>query len=254
MDVLLQIQDFLVKQHLNASPQLVTKVALAFVGVRAVRGPRGNLATAAVRSFFLSAFAASLCLQVMLNGHRGPGVLFTASSLWENAFFIHMAVYLVAEYAPGAFARLQPLAPLLEAVVAIHTGACATAAMDANDNAGAPYALIAGFLVWHASSWMQGDTVTTEALARSALILLPYYAGDWLRPAGLAKGSFLLLLAYVSVGATLLEAYAGVSVGKGATRVLARLQPKPATRRAGSPTKSPRRSPAPKSPKARKDR
>jgi len=256
MQALLTVQDYLVGQHTGFKSTL-TKVCLSVVGTAAYKGtkPKDPFVLAIAMSFFGYAYAVFLALQILLNGFTGPATLFAAATPWyTGAFPIHVLVFTLMSYAPEALVakavKNKYLMPFLEAAVLINTSACATAAIDANIMAGAPYALIAGYFVWNGAYWLRGSKVTMQGMIQSGLTLVPYYFWDSFKGvAKVTKPNFVLGLAWLQLLTVMLEAHAKISVSGKLAALYAKLPElkgakmksiKGAFKRDASPPKSPR--------------
>jgi len=219
MQALLTVQDYLVGQHTGFKSAL-TKVCLSVVGVAAYKGtkPKDPFALAIALSFFGYAYAVFLALQILLNGYTGPAALFAPATPWyTGAFPIHVIVFVLMSYAPDDIVakavKNKYVMPFLEAAVLINTSACATAAIDANAQTGAPYALIAGYIVWNGAYWLRSSKVTTQGMIQSGLTLVPYYFFDSIKGVvKVSKPNFVLGLAWLQLLTVMLEAHAKVSV------------------------------------------
>jgi hypothetical protein len=256
MQALLTVQDYLVGQHTEFKSAL-TKVCLSVAGVAAYKGtkPKDPFVLAIALSFFGYAYAVFLALQILLNGYTGPSALFAAATPWYTGSFpIHVIVFILMSYAPDDLVakavKNKYVMPFLDAAVLINTSACATAAIDANLATGAPWALIAGYLVWNGAYWLRGTKVTTVGMIQSGLTLVPYYFWDSLKgTVKVSKPNFVLGLAWLQFMTVMLEAHAKISVAGKLAALYAKFPElkgakmktiKGALKRDASPPKSPR--------------
>lgn len=218
MDIITKVGEYAVLQHMNPAGGIVTQVALSANGCVAYKaGKNSNFFLALVESFFCYAFTVGFGLNIVLNGHKGAAGMF-APNIYENAFIVHTVVYLLVNYTPnnyvGKALAHKVVAPLITSIVLVNTAGCALAAVNANAATGFPFALIAGYLVWHSGCFLKGDSASLESIASASITLIPYSQYD--RLSGLLKGvskdQFVIALAVIQFLSVQAEVYTGFSL------------------------------------------